>query len=146
KNIIKASAYYLRAMRLDSPKAPWLLWKISTDKNFLDNLKKSVSEKDPEAMFVWYGLYAYGFNNQIVEKDAINLLKQSAEKKYLPAINELRLAYNNGKILEKNNKKAIELWEEAKSLGSLEAKDRIATAKVFGFIKSDNLNKEINIL
>lgn len=146
KNLITASSYYLRAIRLDSPKAPWLLWKISSSENYLDQLKNLVSKEDPEAMFVWYGLYSNGFNNQIVKKDALNLLKKAAGKKYLPAINELGLAFNNGKIIDQNKDKAFELWKDAEALGSFEAKDRIATAKVFGFIKSQDLKNQINIL
>lgn len=146
KNIITALSYYIRALRLDSPKSPWLIWNLIKDKEISGELQKLIKEKDPEAMFVWYGLFAFGFNNQIVEEDAIRLLKQAANSNYLPAINELGLVYNNGLFVKKDQEKAFEIWKVSEKLGSMEAKIRLAAAEIFGYLKTNELNSAIEAL
>ena len=146
QNLITALSYYIRALRLDSPKSPWLIWNLIKDKQISDELQKSIKENDPEAMFVWYGLFAFGFNNQIVQEDAIRLLKQAADSKYLPAINELGLVYNNGLFVKKDQEKAFAIWRISEKLGSMEAKIRLAAAEVFGYLKTSELNSPIETL
>ena len=146
QNLITALAYYLRALRLDSPKSPWLIWNISKNKEIAEELQRQINEKNPEAMFVWYGLFAFGFNNQIVKEDAIRLLKQAALLKYIPALNELGLLYNNGKLIKSVDKKAYTIWREAKDLGSEEAKIRLATAEVFGYLQTNDIDSSIKVL
>jgi len=146
ENIITALSYYIRALRLDSPKSPWLIWNLIKDKEIAGELQRLIKEKDPEAMFVWYGLFAFGFNNQIVQEDAIQLLKQAAERQYLPAINELGLVYNTGLVVKKDQDKAFTFWKESEKLGSMEAKIRLAAAEIFGYLKTNELNSAIETL
>jgi TPR repeat protein len=146
KDIITALSFYIRALRLDSPRSPWLIWNITKDKELPADLKRLVDEKNPIAMFVWYGLAAFGFNNDIVIGDAIKLLRQAAESNYLPALNELGLIYNNGNFIKVDREKAFTIWETAARMGSKEAKIRLAAAEVFGYLPAGDLSSSIKIL
>lgn len=138
KDLLQAAVYYIRAIKLDSPRSPALLWKMIRSNSFYTLLKKDVDENDPRAMFVWYGLFAIGFDNQLVEADAVNLLKKSASLQYIPALNELGLDYYTGKFVKQNKANAMNIWTEAERLGSAEAKLRIAIADIYGFYDRTN--------
>jgi uncharacterized protein len=141
KNIIMAAVYYIRAIKMDSPRSPVLLWKMAKKDDFYEVLKNRTDEKDPAAMFVWYGLYTLGYNVQIVESDALKLLKNSAGLKFVPSLNELGLDYYTGKFVKKSQSNAISVWQVAENLGSSEAKLRIAIAKINSNITSTNNKK-----
>jgi TPR repeat protein len=146
QNLITALSYYIRALRLDSPRSAWLIYNLIKDKNITGELDRLIKAKDPEAMFVWYGLFAFGFNNQIVQQDAIRLLQQSAQSGYLPALNELGLAFNNGNFIKKDQKKAFSIWKESETSGSMEAKIRLAAAAVFGYLKTSEIDDAVKTL
>ena len=146
QDLITALSYYIRALRLDSPRSPWLIWNLIKDKDISAELQKLVKDKDPEAMFVWYGLFAFGYNNQIVQEDAVRLLQQAAQRNYLPALNELGLAFNNGNFIKVDHEKAFAIWKESENLGSIEAKIRLAAAGVFGYLKTSDLNDAVKTL
>ena len=151
KNLIQASDYYIRAMKLDSPRSPFFLWKLVREQSYFNVLKKRIDNNDPQAMFVWYGLVTSGLDNQITEADAVKLLEKSASMNYLPAINELGLDLYTGKYLTQDRDKAIQVWKLATNMGSSEAAIRIEVAKIYGFIKTtdyqstiDNIKKAID--
>ena len=144
KDILTASIYYIRAMRLDSPRSPRLLYNlIKANEVYFNSLKKLVDQKNAKAMFSWYGLYILGFDNQFTGKDALNLLQNSASQNYIPALNELGLSYYTGNIVKQNKEKAISIWKNAEELGSSEARIRIATSKIFEH--SDSTDKSVPI-
>ncbi|MFO7444947.1 MAG: tetratricopeptide repeat protein [Ignavibacteriaceae bacterium] len=131
QDLITASAYYIRAMRMDSPRAPFLLYEMIKAGNYYAQLRQKVDNNDAEAMFVWHGLHTLGFDNRIAERDALNLLTKSASLRYLPAMSELGLSYYTGKTGDEDKSKAISIWKDAERLGSKEAKVRIETAIIF---------------
>ncbi len=143
KDLIRASDYYIRAMKLDSPRSPFFLWKMVRKPNYFDELKKRVDQNDPRAMFVWYGLITSGFDAQITEADAFKLLEKSVSMNYMPAMNELGLDLYTGNYLKQNRNKAIEIWQLAKNLGSSEAGVRIAVAEIYGYLKTSDYQKPI---
>ncbi len=143
KDLTQASVYYMRAVRFDSPRAPVLLWKTIKENNYFTQLKKQIDQNDARAMFVWYGLFSVGLDNQLAETDAINLLKKSASLNYLPALNELGLDLYTGKYLKQDREKAIEVWQAAKNLGSYEASVRISIAKIYGYLKTSDYSSAI---
>lgn len=145
KNLITAAEYYLRAMRLDSPRAPYFLEGLEKNDEFTNLLKKKLNDKDPKAEFVLYGLFSLGYSSKFFKQDALNLLKKSANKGYLPAINELGLLYNTGNKVPKDLQKAITLWSESEKLGNEEAKIRIVLSEIFNN-DSQNLNSDIKYL
>ncbi len=150
KDLTQASVYYIRAIRLDSPRAPVLLWKMIKNKNYFTQLKKQIDQNDPRAMFAWYGLFSIGLDAQpasqlggLTEGDAVNLLKRSASLNYLPAMNELGLDLYTGKYLKEDREKAITVWQYAKNLGSYEASIRISIAKIYGYLKISDYTSAI---
>jgi TPR repeat protein len=92
-NQITAAAYYLRALRTDSPKAPYLLWQLNKKPGFISLVEDEVSSENPEAKYVWYGLTSTTYDNQLVMSDAIDLLQDAADRKYIPAMIELGSIY-----------------------------------------------------
>jgi len=147
RNLIIAFSYYIRAIRLDSPTAKRILWNlIPIHRDFQDTLKVLISQKNPEARFVWYGLHAFGFDNSIASEDALRLLQQSASQNFLPAIIELGLCNYTGKFLIEDKNKAIEIWEIAEQLGNIEAKVRLVSSKIFDEESSEDINESIKIL
>ncbi len=146
KDIITATAYYIRAIKLDSPRSPGLLWELINTPKYYDNLKTAADEKKPEALFSWYGLFALGMDNQLTADVAVNLLKEAASKYYLPAIVEMGLNFYTGKIIKKNKEKAISIWEDAKKLGSTAAKVRIASAKLYGVVPAENYRIPLDVI
>ena len=67
KDAVLAAANYLRAMKLDSPRAPRLLWEMIQEKKFFTQLKSRVDKEDPVAQYVWAELIAIGFDHQLTE-------------------------------------------------------------------------------
>jgi len=143
---VAAAAYYIKAVRFDSPTASRLLFELCKDNTFIIQVQNLSAKEDPEALFAWYGITVLGFDLRIVETDAMNLLLKSASKGYLPAINELGLNYYTGNILEENKKKALELWQSTERLNNPEAKTRIAAGIIFGEIDSNELSESIKNL
>jgi len=143
KDLTEAAVYYIRAIKLDSPRSPVLLWQMIRDRKYFVQLKKQIEQNDPRAMFIWYGLFSAGLDNQIAEQDAVNLLKKSASLNYIPAINELGLNLYTGKFLKQDREKAVEVWQHAKNMGSREAELRILVAQIFGYAKSEDFQNTV---
>lgn len=143
KDLTQAAVYYVRAIKLDSPRSPVLLWQMIKNKKYFAQLKKQIDQNDPRAMFIWYGLFSAGLDNQIAEVDAINLLKKSASLNFIPAINELGLNLYTGKFLKQDREKAVEVWQAAKNMGSREAYMRIMVAEIFGYAKATDFQNTI---
>jgi hypothetical protein len=133
KDPVKACASYVRAIRLDSPRAPELLLKLLEQKNTLPHIKAAAARGEPEAEFAWAGVSALGFDGVLAQAqvylsgdEAFRLLTKAGEKGYTPAIVEAGLAYYAGRWVPRNMEKATELWTRAASLGSKDAIVRIA--------------------
>jgi len=143
KDLIKSSEYYVRAAKLDSPRAPYLLWNELHAKNYFQILKNSVKKNDPRAMFVWYGLFGLQFDNQITPQQAEKFLIKSASENFVPALNELGLNYYTGKIFKKDINKAVLIWTESEKLGSNEAKVQLSIIDLYqnnsGSESADNI-------
>ncbi len=144
KDSIKAAELFIRAYRLGSRRAINSLIKFSQDSTFFTKLKISVDNNNANAMYVWAGLVALGFDYRITYKQALEFLEKAADQGHIQSIIELGLAYYSGTIVEKDKEKAVELWENAAELGSREAKVRLAFSKI---IDGDNdIKSELNFL
>lgn len=141
KDDVTAIIYYLRALRMDSPYAPTLIWQMVSHKDYSKELKTRVDKNDATAKFAWASLFIIGLDFHIVKEDAVRLLQQAAAQNDLPALIELGLSYYNGSITFQDQTKAIETWYNAASLGSDEAYLRIIIAKILRNEESE-LNKE----
>ena len=138
KDLIIAASYYFSALRMDSPKARYLLWQMSKLSGFLERVQNKAKNDDKGAMFVWYGLSSISYDNQLVIDDAINLLQKSADDNYIPAMIELGLNYYTGKYTFEDKSEGLQYWQKAASMGSTEANVRIITAKLFSNTKLEN--------
>lgn len=131
KNRITAALHYLRAIRYDSQRAAVLLYHMSDANDFRDELLDAVGANNPDAMFVLYGLHAFGYDNSIASRDAINLLINAAANGHVYALTELGINYYTGRMVEQNIERAFLNWKTAIRFGSEEAKLRLAAAYVF---------------
>lgn len=130
QNNIKAAVNYIHAFRLGSRKAAEYLIKLSQSKSFYDVLKKESDKGNPNAMYVWAGLTALGLDYQLTDEQALLLLKKGVELKHVYSIIEIGLCYFSGTLVKQDKDLAIEYWNIASELGSVEAKVRIAFAKI----------------
>ena len=138
KDLITAAAYYFRALRIDSPKARYLLWQLSKSPGFLERVQSKAKNDETEAMFVWYGLNSVNYDNQLVIDDAINLLQKSADDDYIPAMIELGLNYYTGRYTIEDESEGLKYWKNAYLMGSTEAKVRIITASLYSDTELEN--------
>jgi TPR repeat protein len=145
ENEVAAASYYLRALRSDSPKAPYLLWQLNKKRGFISRVEDEVSNGNPEAKFVWYGLTSTTYDNQIAMSDAIDLLQSAADEKYIPAMIELGLNYYTGRYINGDFVEGLKLWKEASLLGSTEAAVRLITASLYDDAQID-LSKAVSDL
>jgi uncharacterized protein len=146
KDIILAGVYYLRALHLDSFRAPSLLWRLMNTEEFVHALELRSSKNDPEALYIWSGLTSIGFSKVLNEKQAFDLLQRAASAGYVPAIIELGSCYFTGRWTEQNRDKAVELWNQASASGNVEADIRIAAANVLDQIHTQEINTSLSIL
>ncbi|MEN8194619.1 MAG: tetratricopeptide repeat protein [Bacteroidota bacterium] len=144
KNIIIASARYIHAYRLGSRKAAEYLINLVQSEDYFTLLKEQVDKNDPDAMYVWAGLIALGLDFQLTDEQALELLEKGVEQNHIYSIIETGLCYYSGTLVEKDREKAIDYWQQAVDLGSLEASVRIAFANIQSGI-GDN-NESIDLL
>ncbi len=136
-DVVQAAEMYVRAIRLDSPRAGELLWKLLQDDSFHLQLKTRSAAGDVHAQYVWPTLRALGFDGTlhlkqswIADEQAFKLLERSAVKNHLPALVELGLCYFGGRWVAADRRLAMQLWNKAARLGSSEAQVRIAVTQV----------------
>ncbi len=145
KDLLTAIEYYIRASRLDSPTASILLYNMQKDGKFFPLIRKESDEGNPVAMFDWYGLEIIGLDHQITLEDAVNLLKRSSEKEFVPALVEYGLFYYSG-IVKQDLPKAFSLWEQAEKLGSMDAEIRMNAAIILDQLPSSDYSKRVDQL
>ncbi|OGU53934.1 MAG: hypothetical protein A2V66_17015 [Ignavibacteria bacterium RBG_13_36_8] len=146
KDIILAAVNYLRAFRLGSSKAAEQLIKLIRSENFFDQMKNRIDSGDTDAMYVWAGLVAIGFDFQLSEKQAFDLLVNASAKDNVYSLIEIGLCYYSGKLVEQDKQKALVYWNIASGKGSKEAAVRIALANLIESNTDSNLNDNLSIL
>jgi TPR repeat protein len=146
KNLIRSGVYYLRALHLDSYRAPALLWKMMIKDEFGHELESRTAKNDPEALYVWSGLTYAGFSKLLNEKQAFEALQKAAEKEFVPALVELGVCYMSGRWTLSDREKSMEWWNRAVNNGSTEARIRIAAANIFGQVHSFSIDSSLSIL
>ncbi|MFC2085138.1 tetratricopeptide repeat protein [Bacteroidota bacterium] len=146
KDLIKAAAKYIKAYRLGANKAVEYLLNLSKSENFFDFLKQEIENKNPDAMYTWAGLTALGFDFQLSEKQAMELLQEAVQNDHVYSIIETGLCYYSGNLVEQDKLKALKYWEKAAKLGSDEARIRIAFARIQNNNMGADLRNEIQFL
>lgn len=137
KDPVTAALYYVRAIRLDSPRASELLWRLLQEsKDFFRLLKTRAGDGNADAQYVWACLRALGFDGVLLNADAwladdqaMQFLQHSADSKHVPSIVELGLCFYSGRWVPQDQNAAMDLWTRAALLGSSEARVRLAILK-----------------
>ncbi|MBN2201006.1 sel1 repeat family protein, partial [bacterium] len=122
---VLAAAYYLRAIRADSPWAPELLWKLIRKDGFFDALRSRVVAGDPVAKFAWANLNAYGYDRQLTEDRIVSYLEEAASAGYAPAQVQFGLMVLSGRGVARDTEKGKYLLLGAAEAGSAEARIRL---------------------
>lgn len=140
---LTSAAYYLRALRLESPRAYELLWNLVHQKSFAGELEQKAKAGDPQAEFVWAGLAAVQIERRLTADQCVGLLQASSDRQNTQAVIKLGLCYQSGRWVKQDRAKAEELWIHAASLGSREAQIRLATISV---ARGEHLDSSLRIL
>lgn len=131
KDKLKAAVNYIRAIRLDSRRAPALLWRLINEKGVLQAFNQSAIKNQPEAHYVISSLNALSLITSQTDEQALQFLQLAVSKKFIPAVLDLGSYYSQGFWVKGDKQKALDFWNYAAELGSSEAKVRIAVARVF---------------
>jgi len=131
KDKLMAAVHYIRAIRLDSRRAPALLWRLINEKNLLAAFMQQSLKNVPEALYVIASLNALGLSGNLTDEQALQLLQIAVSKSFIPAVLDLGFCYSSGQWVKPDKKKAVEFWKYAAELGNAEGKVRIAVADVF---------------
>lgn len=143
---ILAAEYYVRAVRYDSPRASQLLWNLIQVADFRKQLETKGKQEDPDALFVWAVTTALKFDLTLNDQKAFEILEKAASKRHLPAMNELGLCAYQGRWTKQDKKVAMAIWEQAASLGSREAKVRMAAATMTGDPENRSIDADLTVL
>lgn len=146
KDLLKAIEYYIRALRLDSPTATILLYRLQKAGKFFPLLKNETDSNNPVALYDWYGLELSGLDNQITADDAVKLIERSAKQNFVPAMIEYGLYFYSSNNRKRNIEEAFTYWSKAESLGSIEAQIRINAVVILDRLPSLRIGDEIKDL
>jgi uncharacterized protein len=146
KDAIGAAEIYIRSSRADSRKGSILLYDMIKEKDFFILLKKEVDKNNPNAMYVWYGIQSLGFDKQVTDNDAFNLLQKSAGMRNLNSVTELGQDYFKGNFVKQDKTKGLDLWKLAAAQGSKEARIRMEIANLFGEINIKDKSNSFDYL
>jgi len=131
KDKLLAAVHYIRAIRLDSRRAPGLLWRLINEKNVQLNFNQLASKNVIEALYVVSSLNGLGLIGSLTDEQALQFLQIAVSKSYIPAILDLGNCYSQGQWVKADKKKAVEFWKYAADQGNSEGKIRVAVAEVF---------------
>lgn len=133
RDAVKACAYYVRALRVDSPRAGELLWNLLQEKGAIAHITTAAAAGNPEARFAWAEFSALGFDAALMQAhafitpaQAFQMLAKSADDGFLPSVVDVGLCYYAGRWIPQNMEKAVAAWKDAAGRGSLDAKVRLA--------------------
>ncbi len=122
---VLAAAYYMRAIRTDSPWAPELLWKLIRREGFFEELGSRALSGDPAAKFAWANLNAYGYDRQLTEDRIVSYLEEAASAGYAPASVQFGLMVLSGRGVTRDPDRGKSLLLRAAEAGSREARIRL---------------------
>jgi uncharacterized protein len=125
KDELLAAYYYLLAIRNNSPRAAERLAELIRREGFLNILTGRAGRNDPVAQYVWAGLVALGFDRQLNDGQALQLLEASAAQKCAAAVVELGLYYYSGKWVARDRARGKSLLRQAADAGDREASIRL---------------------
>lgn len=137
RDLVKAAGYYVRAIRLNSLRAPELLWNMAEHDELFSALKSRASLNDPDARYAWACITALGFDAargyqqaRLTEAQALQQLERAASAGHVQATIELGLCHLSGRWVKQDEARARQLFEKAATMGSREAGVRLAALNI----------------
>jgi TPR repeat protein len=137
KDLVSAAMYYVRAVRMSSPRAPGLLARLIEQRGFFELIKARVGQHNGDAEFTWAAMNALKLDylmaqkeGFITDKQALEFLTKAASANHIQAMIELGLCYYSGRWVQEDRRQAMVLWAKASAMGSREARLRIAALSV----------------
>ncbi|MBF8294544.1 MAG: hypothetical protein HW389_1089 [Bacteroidetes bacterium] len=137
RDLVTAAMYYIRAIRMSSPRAPGLLARLIEQKGFFELIKSRVEQHDGDAEFTWAAMNALKLDylmaqkeGFITDKQALEFLMRAASANHIQAMIELGLCYYSGRWVQEDQRQAMVLWAKASTRGSREARLRISALSV----------------
>jgi len=127
---VRALLNYVRAVRLESRRAPTMLFRLLNNELLWKRIVQKANRGDAEAQYLVAGMALTEILPSQQKEDIISFLLKSANQQWVPAIIELGAAYFNGQLVPQQRQKAIELWIQAHAMGSKEALVRLASATI----------------
>jgi uncharacterized protein len=134
---VMAAYYYIRAIRLDWPRAGELLWKLTQQRETLESIKRRAEAGSDTARYCWALLLGLEFgyslvqaNAYITDRQALAFLETNVAHGHQASRIELGLCYYVGRWVPQDTGRAIELWRKAAEGGSREAAIRLAVVAV----------------
>jgi uncharacterized protein len=134
---VLATAYYLRAVRMDSPRAGEMLWRLLQDPSVVADIKARSRKDEADAQYAWAVAMALGFEQFFLQgqalltpAQAVQQLRKAADREYPPALSELGLWYFSGRWVQRDASEAKKLWRRGVERGSREAEIRLAVISV----------------
>ena len=130
RDLIRAAIHYLRANRLDSPRAPAMLVDLVERDEFVRELTERTLAGDTDARYVWAGLAAIEFDHRIGIPQARKLLEENIVGQPAHALSMLELGmwYATGRHVQHDARQAMALWQRSDSAGLTEGRMRSALA------------------
>lgn len=145
-NLYKAASNYIQAAQLGYSRSKILLLKI-VNNNFLGELNLEIKKQNnPDAMYVYYGLWALGLYSGISSADANKYLSTAAQQNHTPSSIELASNYYTGKFHSQSISKGIELWRADAAKGIFQARLRLSAVNIIDNLNIESLETSINNL
>lgn len=145
RDSIKAAVYYMRALRLESRRAPAMLQRLVNVPGFIARIEQLAKQQNPEAMYL-FGCLALTGGTSFSREQGFQSLQKSADVGNVPAMIEIGNAYLNGQVLERNIPKAIYYFHNAEAKGFLEARIRLAATRLLVDVPDLSLDSAVAIL
>ncbi len=131
KNMLAAALYYIHAIYYDSPRGMQLLFRLLRDASNMKYLEQEAAKKNLLAQSILISLYGMELYGGLTPNDARTMLAKAAEKGDTDALIELGIWHSTGKLGREDERKALEYWSAAATLGSEEARLRMLAAGIF---------------
>jgi TPR repeat protein len=134
---VLSTLYYLRAIRMDSPRAGEMLWRLLQDPSVVADIKTRARKDEADAEYAWAVAIALGFEQFFLQgqavltpAQAVQQMRKAADRDHLPALSELGLWYFSGRWVQRDVTEAKKLWHRGLERGSREAEIRLAVIGV----------------
>jgi uncharacterized protein len=137
RDVVLACSYYIRALRMDWPRASELLSRLVHEQGVIGHIRSQARHNDYEAQYVWVALLGLGYEGLLFKEQsiltpgqAIQMLKAGVDRGHVPSMNELALCYYAGRWVDVDAAEAFRLWSRAADAGSREGAIRRAVVTV----------------